>query len=123
VAAINIGVGATEALKLPFPANLAAVAKVIAQGAQLTQRIRSANIGGGGGFGGVSSGGVGHPETPQRLRPSRGRRERSATNVYINGVVDRRVMDQLVTALRDEMDRDVVIIPGNSRQAIELRGA
>jgi hypothetical protein len=122
VAAINIGVGATEALKLPFPANLAAVAKVIAQGAQLTQRIRSANIGGGGGFGGVSSGGVGSSTEPAAAAAPTGVTERSATNIYINGVVDRRVIDQLVGAMRDEMDRDVVIIPGNSRQAIELRG-
>jgi hypothetical protein len=125
VAALNIAVGATEALKLPYPANILAVAKVLAQGAQLMSRIRSANIGSGGGFGGVSSGGVGASQTPgTEDRPiAAGVADRSATNVYINGVVDKRVVDQLVTALRGEMDRDVVIIPGNSRQAIELRGA
>jgi len=122
VAAINIGVGATEALKLPFPANLAAVAKVLAQGAQLTQRIRSASIGGGGGFGGSSVGGVSQTTGTENRPDVAGLSERAATTVYINGVVDKRVIDQLVGALRDEIDRDVVIIPGNSRQAIELRG-
>jgi hypothetical protein len=123
VAAINIGVGATEALKLPFPANLAAVAKVIAQGAQLTQRIRSANIGGGGGFGGVSSGGVGSSTEPAAAAAPVGASERTGAQIYITGYIGDRQVREMVDALRKEMDRDVVIIPSSSRQAIELRGA
>ena len=123
VAAINIGVGATEALKLPFPANLAAVAKVIAQGAQLTQRIRSANIGGGGGFGGVSAGGVSaSAESPAAAAPA-GAQSNAATNIYINGFISRAVVDDLVDVLRSEGERDVTLFGSNSRQALEFSGA
>jgi hypothetical protein len=123
VAAINIGVGATEALKLPFPANLAAVAKVIAQGAQLTQRIRSASIGGGGGFGGVSGGGVTASPEPAAAAAPAGATSNAATNVYISGFISRAVVDDLVEVLRGEGDRDVTLFGGNSRQALEFAGA
>lgn len=125
VAAINIAVAATEALKLPFPANLAAVAKVLAQGAQLTQRIRSTSIGGGGGFGGGAAGGGAVSQTTGAdNRPvAEGASDRSATNIYITGYIGDRQVKEMIDRLRTEMDRDVVLIPANSRQAIELRGA
>lgn len=43
--------GAAEALKLPFPANLAAAAKVVASGLGLVSAIRGVSKGGGGGSG------------------------------------------------------------------------
>lgn len=46
-AAVNVAQGITEALKLPFPANLAAAAKVAAAGAAQIGQIRSANVGSG----------------------------------------------------------------------------
>ena len=46
-ALINTWQGITEALKLPFPANLAAAAQVAAQGFAAVRGIQSANIGGG----------------------------------------------------------------------------
>lgn len=55
-ALINTWTGATEALKLPFPANLAAFAKVLATGMNAVRNIRSARPGGGGG---ATSGGAG----------------------------------------------------------------
>lgn len=122
VAAINIGVGATEALKLPFPANLAAVAKVLAQGAQLTARIRSASIGGGGGFGGASGGGVSQTAGVENRPEAAGASERTGTQIFIQGYIGDRQVREMVDALRREIDRDVVIIPSNSRQAFELRG-
>lgn len=44
-ATINMYVAASEALKLPFPANLPAIAQVIAQGASLIGQIRGTNAG------------------------------------------------------------------------------
>lgn len=122
VAAINIGVGATEALKLPFPANLAAVAKVLAQGAQLTARIRSASIGGGGGFGGaVGSGSASPAAEPAAASAAAGATSKSATTIYISGFISRNVVDDLVTALRNEGDRDVTIFGSDSRQALDFQ--
>jgi hypothetical protein len=123
VAAINIGEAATKALTLPYPANLAAVARVIAQGAQLTQRIRSASIGGGGGFGGVSGGGVTASPEPAAAAAPAGAQSKAATNVYISGFISRAVVDDLVEVLRGEGDRDVTLFGGNSRQALEFAGA
>lgn len=124
VAAINIGVGATEALKLPFPANLAAVAKVIAQGAQLTQRIRSANIGSSGGFGSVTGVG-GISSTPIEAAPASavGADAKAQTNIYLNGNFAGPDSAQwIVDTIRGELDRDVTLFGRNSRQAIEFQG-
>jgi len=58
-AAINIAQGITEALKLPFPANFGAMAKVAVAGAKQMQSIRSTNIGSSGvGSGAVPAGGA-----------------------------------------------------------------
>ena len=48
-ALVNAFVGASEALKLPFPANLAAYAQTLAQGMAAVRGIRSATPGGSGG--------------------------------------------------------------------------
>jgi hypothetical protein len=48
--------GAAEALKLPFPANIAAAATVLAKGIGFVNAIRSVNSGGGGGGGGGAGG-------------------------------------------------------------------
>lgn len=49
---VNAWAGATEALKLPFPANIAAFGKVLATGLAAVRNIKSASPGGGGGGGG-----------------------------------------------------------------------
>lgn len=60
-AIVNIGQGLTEALKLPFPQNIAAFAATAAKGASALASIKSANPGGGslpgggGGTGGAAS--------------------------------------------------------------------
>lgn len=71
-ALINAYVGATEALKLPFPANLAAFAKVLATGLSAVASIRRVSTRGGGGAtagaaggGGAITGGGGAQETQQ----------------------------------------------------------
>lgn len=60
-ALINAWTGASEALKLPFPKNLAAFAKVLATGLGAVRNIKSVTPGGGGGGGRVASGGGGQP--------------------------------------------------------------
>lgn len=56
-ALVNAWAGASEALKLPFPKNLAAFAKVLATGLGAVRNIKSATPGGGGG-GAVGGGAV-----------------------------------------------------------------
>lgn len=64
-ALINTYQGITEALKLPFPASLAAAAKVAAQGFAAVQGIRGASPGGGG----TASGGGGTAQAQQQQTP------------------------------------------------------
>jgi hypothetical protein len=69
-AVINTFAGATNALRLPFPKNLAALAKVIATGKKQIQTIKSATPGGGGGGGGGGAGGgEGAPAAPAPPTP------------------------------------------------------
>ena len=56
-ALINTYVGATEALKLPFPANIAAFAAVMAKGIAAVAQISSVNTSGGGNSKGSAGGG------------------------------------------------------------------
>lgn len=56
-ALINAWTGASEALKLPFPASLAAFGKVLATGMSAVKNIQSASPGSAGGSGGAASAG------------------------------------------------------------------
>lgn len=58
-ALVNAWAGASEALKLPFPKNIAAFAKVLATGLGAVRNIKSATPGGGGGGGMSAAGGTG----------------------------------------------------------------
>lgn len=61
-ALINAWTGASEALKLPFPSNLAAFAKVLATGMNAVKNIKSAQPGStGGGSAGAGGGGAAAP--------------------------------------------------------------
>ena len=60
-ALINAWTGASEALKLPFPSNLAAFAKVLATGMSAVRNIKSAQPGSSGGGGGGATGGGAAP--------------------------------------------------------------
>lgn len=108
---------------LPWPANLAAAAKVALTGAIQVAKIKATNYNSGGGSAPTFSGGSsfsGSETAPaQELpRPEAMR----ATNVYINGVVTQSVVDQLLNGLKDGFNRDVVIIEPNSAQAAAIRG-
>jgi hypothetical protein len=48
---------------------------------------------------------------------------RGSTTIYFQGVLTRDIADYFVQALRDGVDRDVIIIPPNSLQARVIRGA
>lgn len=120
VAAINVAVGATEALKLPFPANLAAVAKVLAQGAQLVGSIRNTSIGGGGSFAATAGGGGAQSSTPgveNRPDPT-GSQQRAVTQVIFTGPVAGE--DAFLDIIKRASDRDMVVFRQGSAQAREI---
>ena len=69
-ALINTWQGMTEALKLPFPKNLAAAATVLAQGLAAVKSIRSTTKSGGGGGASAGGGGAANAGTIQRREPA-----------------------------------------------------
>lgn len=73
--------------------------------------------------GGIGNTGLGTPSNPLPVIPGGDATgaQRGATNIYVSGYIGKDMVDELVRALRDEADRDVVIFPTNSRQAIEIR--
>ena len=74
-ALINTFQGITEALKLPFPASLAAAARVAAQGFAAVRGIQSARPGGGGGTRGASGGAGGSQSQAAQVATQRVRFE------------------------------------------------
>lgn len=64
-ALVNAWTGASEALKLPWPQNLAAFAKVLATGMNAVKNIKSAQPGSSGGGGGSASAGSGASASAQ----------------------------------------------------------
>jgi hypothetical protein len=82
-ALINTYTGATEALKLPFPANLAAFAAVMAKGLAAVAQISSVNTSGGGNSkGGAGGGGGGGGLATAPAAPAQAGR---ATYITLNG--------------------------------------
>lgn len=73
--------------------------------------------------GGIGNTGLGTPSNPLPVIPGGDATgaERGTTNIYVSGYIGKDMVDELVRALRDEADRDVVIFPASSRQAIEIR--
>jgi hypothetical protein len=70
VALINTWQGATEALKKPWPQNLAAFASVVSTGLGAVKAIRGTTSSGSGGGGGGTRGGGGAAATPAAAAPS-----------------------------------------------------
>lgn len=64
IALVNTLIGATEALKLPFPANIAAFARTISTGMGAVQGIRGASSSGGGSSGAGRAAPAAAPEAP-----------------------------------------------------------
>jgi hypothetical protein len=132
---INIQAGIAEALKLPFPANLAAAAIVAAEGASVMAAISSVRGGGGGGsVGGVAGGvgvGVGALTDEELLADATGTEEteegrstRTQVQIIFNGDVtdfDDLATEKLIPAIRDAVnERDIVLISSDSRNGQEL---
>lgn len=126
-AVINVAQGVTKAMSsLPFPANLAAAAKVALAGAIQVAKIKATNPGGSASVatGGLGSSGAGSLEaarsaTQGNADQSQMQSQRIA-QVVINGNLfsGRETADWLIGQLSEAInDRDVVFINGNSRQA------
>lgn len=113
--------------QLPWPANIAAAAKVAAMGAINVAKIKAANYNGGGsvsGVGGSSIGGsVASSSGATNLEQDGGIQSQGVVQIILSG--DMYGFDdfeeKVVRAVRESVnDRDVVIINPASRQALEL---
>ncbi len=128
-AIINTAQGVTEALKLPFPANLAAAAKVAVAGAIQIAKIKSTNPGG---SGSVTQSGLsgGTTSAASRAVPAGNAQQAQEPQAKIAQVViqgsvfsSRETADWLIGQLSEAINgRDVVFINGNSRQAGLISG-
>jgi hypothetical protein len=129
-AVINTAEGVTRALTLPFPANLAAAAKVAVAGAIQIAKIKATNPGGAasvtqsglsGGSNSLSNRAAPAGNAQQAQEP-----QAKIAQVVIQGSVfsSRETADWLIGQLSEAInDRDVVFINGNSRQAGMISGA
>jgi hypothetical protein len=77
--------------------------------------------------GGIGNTGLGTPTNPLPVAPVGGEataraQQRGVTQIFMNGFMTRDMMDELLARLRDDIDRDIVVIPGNSLQAQLIRG-
>lgn len=119
--------GVANALRsVPFPANIAAAAKVAVMGAIQIAKIKATKYGasGGGSFGTIGGGGEGGGQpafqTPAAVAQQEPQR---IAQVIIQGDVfsSQETANWIVEQLRQAVnDRDVVYIAPNSRQALEL---
>lgn len=128
----NTYTSVTEALKLPWPLNLAVAASVGAMGMAQVAKIKSTNYGGGGGGGGSVSAGGGSSMGGSRASASQdtntsqdqsGIKQQGVIQVIVTG--DTYGFDdfgeKVVRAIQENVnDKDVVIINPSSRQALEL---
>jgi hypothetical protein len=123
--------GAANALStVPYPANIAAAATVLANGFAQVNSIKSTNIGSTSTGGSVGGGGLGAAPTSQPISNATNDEQenrRSAIQVVFQGDVvgwDDFMRDRFVSSLRDLVDgNDVILFGSNSRQAAEIRGA
>lgn len=106
-ALINTWLGATEALKLPFPQNLAAFAATLATGFQAVQNIKSTNAGGGGAASsGAAAGAAGAAAAPAS-RPL----EVSLTGINPADMFSGAALTNLFDSLQDEAgDRGLMFV-------------
>lgn len=96
----------------------AQIALVAATGALEIGSLGGGGGGGGGGSGGAASlGGAAGGERPE----ARGASPQTAVQVYINGVVTQKVLDELWKGFEEKFDRGAVLFNGQSRQAFDIR--
>lgn len=128
----NTGGAIMRAMRdVPFPANLAAAAKVAAMGAIQIAQVRAAKYsesGGGGGsvgIGGTSTGGSVADRAGADAPTGEVQDARPVAQVVINGNVfsSQETADWFIEQIRDAVDnKDVMLFSANSRQAFELAG-
>lgn len=128
-AVVNVAEGITQALRLPFPANLAAAAKVAAAGAIQIAKIKATNPGGGAAAPSLSGGsgaGAGNAALPDNAPAFAQQEPQRIAQVVVQGNLfsARETADWLIEQLSDAVNnRDVVFINGASRQAGAIAGA
>jgi hypothetical protein len=115
--------------EVPWPANIAAAANVAAMGVAQLANIKRTNIGGSGSILGARGGSVGAsaPSLSDNIQGATGTplQQQSAVQIIVQGSLfaAQETVDWLTEQIGAAvMDRDVVFISGNSRQAMELRG-
>lgn len=122
----NTAVAVTKALTVDptgaLAARVATIGKIQIGIIAATGALEVANIASGnaGGIGGTTLGTPSNPLPTTDVANAAGATSRASTTIIFNGPVagERAFID----LIRDEIDRDVIIIPSNSRQAMELRG-
>jgi hypothetical protein len=124
----NTAVAVTRALSVDptgaLAARVAALGKIQIGIIAATGAIQVGNIAGGdaGGIGGTTLGTPFNPLPTADRADAVGASGRAATTIYLNGnFAGPESAKWIVNEIRAAMDRDVVIIPSNSRQAIDLR--
>jgi hypothetical protein len=115
--------------EVPWPANLAAAANIAAMGVAQLANIKRTNIGSGGSVLAGRGGSVGAsaPSLSDNVQGATGTplTQQSAVQIIVQGSLfaAQETVDWLTEQIGAAvMDRDVVFISGNSRQAMELRG-
>lgn len=125
IAAGEVIVDTAKNIAKAFP-NFGLMAKAALIGGVQLAKIKSVSFDnpsasisvGGSGAGGSASSSLA-PETAPAVT---GATEKPGTTVYINGFISRNTIDDLVSVLRDEVDRDVTLFSSNSRQAFDTSG-
>lgn len=127
-AIMNVATGITSALRLPFPANIAAAAKTAAIGFTSLKNIKSAKFGGGGGGGGAVAGGgggvattrtpelpIGRPEGKPEIAPQ----QVNITVKTLTGHIDGVAQEEIVRAVNEAAKRNIKV----NLNAVEGTGA
>jgi hypothetical protein len=115
--------------ELPYPANIAASLKAVALGAIQIAKVRATNYSASGtsgsvaGTGGGAAGGTASSANTATNTPTQKdlAAARTVTQVTINGIVTKEIVDQLLAGLKDQFRRGSVIIQAGTNQANEIR--
>lgn len=109
-ALVSTMIGAAEALKLPFPANIAAAAAVVAKGIGFVNAIKSTNEGGasggggGGGSGGASIGGGGMGGAGMGSSGAPARSTAAIINLSGGDMFSRKQVVELINSINEAME-------------------
>jgi hypothetical protein len=115
--------------EVPWPANIAAAANIAAMGVAQLSNIKRTNVGGAGSISAGRGGGAVTATAPplsDNVGPQGQPLDRPSdaqVNIYGNVFGGQETADWIIEQIRNAVDsRDVVLISGTSRQALELAG-